>query len=131
MGRRFTAASNDVILVDSTGLNGLNFVYGTAAVCFWRQSATGHFETLFDTGTFGFNINASGALNYFDGANDRTFGDTITTGKPWIAVLTKATGTVTSRGHVYDFTTGTWAHSAAASEMASAALSDARVTERS
>jgi hypothetical protein len=52
----------------------------------------------------------TGSVAMYNGSSDTGTASTVTTSKWYVIVITKATGTVNPRGHMFDFGAGTWVH---------------------
>lgn len=123
--RRFTAASSERIYVGSTGLGGFDWRWGTIAAVVHFPTLSGA-ETIVafnDSNAADFYMNSSNsALRLYDGATGSdSLGPTISAGVTYVCGVSKATGTVTPRFHVYTATTGVWSHSDGASTVADSA----------
>lgn len=130
MGRRFTAASSERIQIGSTGLNGLNFQYGTFAICCYVVSHTVYgspFST--NTGSMEMSItDTSGVLAWWDGTNEHDGTTAVTLNESMILAWTKTTGLVVPNVHLYRFSTNTWVHQAASAGSGGNILDGATTT---
>lgn len=135
MPRRFTAASSERIYIGTAGLAGLDFAYGTLAVCLWIVSVSVNSQALLatnDGATTGVEwyIHGTGTngsdLSWYGTTNVDSFSTlAVTTGENLLVAITKATGSVLPRAHMYKFATGAWTHGDCASNIGDAATATA------
>ena len=120
MGRLFTSASSHRIQVGSAGLGGLDWRFGTMAVCCQFTTLGGDVTIL--------SINAASAEWYMAGQTPTMFNGSdsaapttiVLTATPVLLAVTKATGTIAPRSHYYRFSTGVWLHEAMNTAIADA-----------
>lgn len=115
MGRLFTAASSEVIHSATTDLRGLKFTSGTMAMLLYKTSAGGSGD-----GMIGTNNDASDCNEWhFDGGDGncvwdnaalRTMNTSVASNVNILIGWTKAPGTTTPRGHLYNYATNVWSH---------------------
>lgn len=113
MARNFAKASSEQIIL---AMGGMNFVFGpaTLAAIVRINTLSGSNVAIFGVGTVtvGWNlvIRTSGLFRFMtDGVTvDSTTGLVINNW--YLLAVSKATGTVTPRFHIYNYTTGAWVH---------------------
>lgn len=116
MARRFTRASSERINIGSAGLAGLNFQWGTIAVCAYDVTNPGAAAGMAYVGTNQFTGDlayigiGNNLADWYDGTTERVGSTAVEIAEPLVVVATKASGSATPRFHKYRFNTNTWLH---------------------
>jgi hypothetical protein len=118
VARTFTndGSANDTVKVTAQGFTAWG--YGTLA-CVVRLASlnASHARSLMLIGTdaqdfveFYVNVSSANNLGFWNGSANVHMPYTSVTNAWYVMAITKATGTTTPRGHIFDFAAGTWTH---------------------
>ncbi len=131
--RHFTQ-TGDVI---TTGLGTMGFAFGPGTIAaVVRRTATPSGSGMFiiwagaSNSPPGFDLAllSSGVVNLSDAVGNTASTATLTVNKWYLVAISKASGTVAGRAHIYDYVTNTWTHQACTGTIANSGVPTTKVS---